>query len=694
MVMLEGYTIGLPEEGLDAAGMTDASQHVPLLNCVANQVMGYYGNCMVLPFSIPASLAVLLNGASDDDDVETREPLTTAAVQEALTQFHREAFSPPESHFTLPTRGVLGEAVLGHCSSAEKIDLTRFWNWQDSRPTRRPPSPARRCAATPSSLQAPNTLSNLPTIINNVAEGSSGFGTLAQSLVGKGPAATDFSTDFLGQSVLTALGGKTIDSAESARKDALGSATQLAGKALDAGVDVFKSKFAADKAADEKKAGETKAIEDKAAATAKAQVDKQLAAVDALKLHATAFLGAAGSKGTPDEASAFATSIITGLAGGGLPPELAARLFSVFDQKDPNDATKRSAASVAWLTALGLLRGDCDIMADTDTTTADPAFDGLMDALVELIKSGVRPDVLEAQRLLLQRLAIQGDVFPARIPVPRNITEIGGYLNLLETAGHNDLRSSAIASALGIAGPSPVGEVLAGAVPVGFVNVANDRPAGPVQASIPPLLSIRADFHAPFMTAMATLHASGCQLPLRAPRAVLPATQPGVTPTGVDMTVAMTALGRTLDVFPGTVLVDPALDALGIARLETPVTDPVRLVALELDGGTLVPEASWVAMRASATTAVNDAPTLRRYLDVAPILSAAGWNHPQPLMLPTTLSSRGTLTQFINVTGLIAGETTLGHELELLYTPAMVARSAFASLTGLVWSGVEFAVPV
>ena len=56
--MLEGYTIGLPEAGFDADGLTDPSQHVPLLNCVANQVLGYYGNCMVMPFSIPASLAV------------------------------------------------------------------------------------------------------------------------------------------------------------------------------------------------------------------------------------------------------------------------------------------------------------------------------------------------------------------------------------------------------------------------------------------------------------------------------------------------------------------------------------------------------------------------------------------------------------------------------------------------------------
>ena len=115
-------------------------------------------------------------------------------------------------------------------------------------------------------------------------------------------------------------------------------------------------------------------------------------------------------------------------------------------------------------------------MADEVETTVDPAFAGLMDALVELMKSGVRPDVLEAQRVLLQRLAAQGDVFPARIPPPRNITEIGGYLNLLGSAGQFDIRSSAVASALGVAGPPPAGEALAGAVPVGFVEVANDRP--------------------------------------------------------------------------------------------------------------------------------------------------------------------------------------------------------------------------
>jgi len=335
--MLEGYTIGLPEEGLDADGLTDPSQHVPLLNCVANQVLGYYGNCMVMPFSIPASLAVRLAEEPNADGVvdeaaAIREPLTNSAVQEALTRFHKEAFSPPVSRFSLPTRGVIGEAVLGHCPSAEKIDLTRFWNWQDS--------PADEATAianaglranTLAQLAAPATLSNVPTIVNNVAgEGGGGaaIGSLVNALAGKAPAQADFSTDFLGK-----------------------------------------------------------------------------------------------------------------------------------------------------------------------------------------------------------------------------------------------------------------------------------------------------------------------------------------------------------------------------ARPEAPATEPIRLVAREIDGGTSVPEASWVALRASSSTVVEDAPATRRYAKVAPPMQAAGWIHPTPLAAPGSLGARGTLVRFVNLTGLVAGETTLGAELALLHAPAAIARSALAPFSGWVWNGSALAAP-
>lgn len=330
--------------------------------------------------------------------------------------------------------------------------------------------------------------------------------------------------------------------------------------------------------------------------------------------------------------------------------------------------------------------------ADAGSQTTEQAFAGVMDALVELMRAGARPDVLEAQRLLLQRLANQGAVFPSRIPLPRNITEVGGYLNLLERAGEIDMRLSAVASALGIASPAPATDAIGG-LAIGFVQVANDRPPGPVQASIPPLLTIRADFHAPLLAAQQSLHASGCMLPLRAPRAVLPASQPGATPTSLDLDVILAALGRTLEVFPETVLVDPAADPLAIARLETPATDPLRLVARELDGGTLVPEASWVAKRASATGTSDDPPATRRYLDVAPIMQAAGWIHPQPFTAPASRSERGSLARFVNLTGLVAGETTLGEELTSLYSPAAIGRSALAPVLQWRWDGTTFVPP-
>ena len=39
---------------------------------------------------------------------------------------------PQEDMVPLPSSGVFAEAVLGRSNSAEKLDITRFWNWQDS----------------------------------------------------------------------------------------------------------------------------------------------------------------------------------------------------------------------------------------------------------------------------------------------------------------------------------------------------------------------------------------------------------------------------------------------------------------------------------------------------------------------------------------------------------------------------------
>lgn len=329
VVMLEGYTLGLPQGGLDADGLTDPSQHVPLLNCVANQVLGFYGNCMIMPFSIPASLAVLLNGHAGEEGDAVREPLTTAAVQDALTEFHREGFSPPESRFTLPTRGVLGEAVLGHCAAAEKIDLTRFWNWQDS--------PAPEATAIDNvglrgggvgALGAPNALASIPQIVNNVGEGSA-LGALAQALAAKGPDSTPFSAEFV---------TKNIEAAGAARSGALTALTDLSKQAMNTGVELFKAQSAADKDKGDDK-------------------DKKIdAAIKDLKDNAASYLGGAtqaATSGGDTAAGVYAAAKILSLSGGAeLPKEKAETLRAAFDKSEGGN---RTLASTAWLTALKLI---------------------------------------------------------------------------------------------------------------------------------------------------------------------------------------------------------------------------------------------------------------------------------------------------------------------------------------------------
>ena len=345
-IMLEGFTIGVP-----AGGAEDASQTVPLLNCVANQVLGYYGNAMILPFSIPPSIG----SAMSFGEGEEGRPLTTGVIQDALTSFHRQGFSPPVSQVALPTRGVLAEAVLGCCPSGEKIDLTRFWNWQDSPIPQAPDvQPVSVGAGQPlAGATAPDTLSKLPTLITNVSTGSPGNSgaEVLKALIEAGKDAKDFS-DITGADKLAELTGKTLDTAEKARGDALKSATQMASEALKAVPDVMKAKQGAEDAKDKKAtdAEDKKAAEKTKTADAKAATVK--AAVEKLKTSAADYMGVADAQVDQAHADAKAKAVVASLTGNEpIPDDQAQTLFTAYDKKEGGNRTK---GSLAYLRALGI----------------------------------------------------------------------------------------------------------------------------------------------------------------------------------------------------------------------------------------------------------------------------------------------------------------------------------------------------
>src|SRR5215208_886986 len=196
------------------------------------------------------------------------------------------------------------------------------------------------------------------------------------------------------------------------------------------------------------------------------------------------------------------------------------------------------------------------------------AEDRALDALTKILESAISPDMLDAQRIILRRLALAGDLFPSRVPAPLNITQVGGYLNLL--AKEPVLRAQVLASTLGVAGPNPpLGwePVLPGLF---FATRANDRPAGASQAAIPVTFTVRNDFAAPLDAALKTLHDSGGVLPLLTPVRALPAAS-GNTPPG-DV---LPFLGRTLQIVPAAALNDPAVDPIAVGRLGAAVVSQV-----------------------------------------------------------------------------------------------------------------------
>nr|WP_300006287.1 hypothetical protein [Tissierella sp.] len=122
-LMLEQYTIDMDDnKNIDNTEKVDKNDRssLPLLNCInVQKLLGFYGNCMLFPFTFPKKFS---------ENVDK----TAVELQDSLYNYHTNYFRVPSTVISMPTDGMIGEAVLGETNVSEEIDLTRFWNWKDS----------------------------------------------------------------------------------------------------------------------------------------------------------------------------------------------------------------------------------------------------------------------------------------------------------------------------------------------------------------------------------------------------------------------------------------------------------------------------------------------------------------------------------------------------------------------------------
>ena len=324
-------------------------------------------------------------------------------------------------------------------------------------------------------------------------------------------------------------------------------------------------------------------------------------------------------------------------------------------------------------------------MANTTPANPNASIEGqALQTLLNVLTASQSPDMLQAQAFLLRRLALEGDVVPSRLPAPLNVSEMGCYVNLLGTLGMTDARSQMLASALGIAGPSPALGTLGEQPPIAWLTLPNDRPIGPQQGSISLSIQIRADFAPALQAAIQALHDQGCTLPLLSPLQVLP---PSNAPAPTDL---LPLIGRTIWLAPGQALVNPDTDALAVAQL---TAGPWQAVSRAASAGPIpvAPQAWSAQVCTPAACTVSPPPGAgRAFVPLSPVLANAGFVQTTPGAAPANALDYA-WSRFDNLTGLVPNITTFGAELALLWPQAVIASSSVVNLLGRTWNGTTFA---
>ena len=321
----------------------------------------------------------------------------------------------------------------------------------------------------------------------------------------------------------------------------------------------------------------------------------------------------------------------------------------------------------------------------TPTTSSDPGADALLLALTDAIRSASSPEITQAQALLLQRLATEGDVIPSRIPAPRNITEIGGYLNLLGELAENQMRHDMLASALGVTGQPLSTVVVAPLPPMRFQAVPNDKPVGAAANTVPLTVSVRSDLATGLQIALDTVHAAGGVLPLWSPPLALPSA------TTTPMPDPLLYLGREVWLAPTAALTDPTTDSLVLGRTATDTTAGYRVGVRVAAATPAAPVLDWSGL---VWDSIGNAFVAREIgtIGLLPIEAALAGSPfvAHPIAAAPASQADTAWAKLTAIAGLVPGVTKLGDELALLWTADNIAASTFQAHLDAVWNGTAF----
>jgi hypothetical protein len=149
-----------------------------------------------------------------------------------------------EDFVPLPSGGVFAEAVLGRSNSAEKLDITRFWNWQDSPiPLQAPDiaaiqsgSRAQQDSTTPSALAAPVVAFNNPPALPDPAGLSGTLAALANGAMFRDQSGSEITQALSAAALASAGQGSTAAGQQAVANAAMAAQKEIAMTKIAAGI--------------------------------------------------------------------------------------------------------------------------------------------------------------------------------------------------------------------------------------------------------------------------------------------------------------------------------------------------------------------------------------------------------------------------------------------------------------------------